>query len=89
MLGNLQAFLRTTPEKRVTFASNAIANSVTQSSGTYQVEMPTAAGSYTYQCTIHPTQMNGSGTGHLPEIDSGEPEDYAPDPTSSTFPEPG
>ena len=89
MLGNLRAFLRTAPKKRVTFASNAIVKSATQSSGTYQVEMPTAVGSYTYQCTIHPTQMNGSGAGHLTEIDSGEPEDYAPDPSSSTFLEPG
>ena len=46
----------------VTFASNAIANSVTQSSGEYQVAMPTATGRYTYQCTIHPTEMNGSVT---------------------------
>ncbi len=42
----------------VTFASS---NSPTQTTGTYQLAMPTAAGVYTYQCTIHPG-MNGSVT---------------------------
>ena len=47
----------------VTFAaSSGIANSLTQTSGTYQVAMPTATGVYTYQCTIHPSDMNGSVT---------------------------
>ena len=46
----------------VTFASSSIANSVTQATGTYQVAMPTAAGVYTYQCTIHPSTMQGSVT---------------------------
>jgi len=45
----------------VTFGSSSIANSLTQTSGTYQVAMPTAAGVYTYQCTIH-AGMNGSVT---------------------------
>ncbi len=46
----------------VTFASTSIANSVTQTSGTYQVAMPTTPGMFTYQCTIHPDLMNGSVT---------------------------
>ena len=41
-------------EHNVTFAaSSGIANSVTQTSGTYQVAMPTATGVYNYSCTIH------------------------------------
>ena len=47
----------------VTFASSAVsAPSATQTTGTFQVTMPTAAGEYAYQCTIHPTQMNGMVT---------------------------
>ena len=42
----------------VTFADSAIANSVTQITGTFQTALPTATGVYTYQCTIHPTLMN-------------------------------
>ncbi len=37
----------------VTFTSTSIANSVTQTSGTYAVAMPDATGVYAYQCTIH------------------------------------
>jgi plastocyanin len=45
----------------VTFASAAIANSSTQSSGSYATAMPTAAGTYTYECTIHASiGMTGS-----------------------------
>lgn len=47
----------------VTFASGAVsAPSPTQATGTFQVTMPTAAGAHAYQCTIHPTQMNGTVT---------------------------
>ena len=46
----------------VTFASSAVsAPSVTQTTGTFQVVMPTATGAYSYQCTIH-AGMNGSVT---------------------------
>jgi len=40
----------------VTFASGA---SPTQSSGTFAMSFP-SAGSFPYQCTIHPGQMNGT-----------------------------
>ena len=43
----------------VTFASNAIPSSRTQLSGSYQAVMPTEPGVYAYQCTIHPSSMNG------------------------------
>ncbi len=47
----------------VTFASSAVSPpSPTQTTGTFQVTMPTAAGEHAYQCTIHPTQMNGMVT---------------------------
>ena len=46
----------------VTFASSAVsAPSVTQTTGTFQVVMPTTTGAYSYQCTIH-AGMNGSVT---------------------------
>ena len=46
----------------VTFASSAVAApSNTQPTGTFQVTMPTAAGMYNYECTIH-AGMNGSVT---------------------------
>ena len=45
----------------VTFASSSITSRATQTSGTHSAAMPTAAGVYTYQCTIHPG-MNGSVT---------------------------
>ncbi len=45
----------------VTFgATSGIANQITQITGTHSAVMPTAAGTYTYQCTIHPLQMQGS-----------------------------
>ena len=44
----------------VTFASATVsAPSATQSSGNFQVMMPTAVGTYDYQCTIH-GGMDGS-----------------------------
>ena len=46
----------------VTFTTmSGIAGSITQTSGMYQVAMPTAAGLYSYQCTIH-AGMNGAVT---------------------------
>ena len=47
----------------VTFASSQVATpSATKATGTFQVAMPTAAGEYAYQCTIHPNDMNGTVT---------------------------
>jgi plastocyanin len=43
----------------VTFANAAIADSGNQTSGTYDTAMPTATGTYTYQCTNH-SGMDGS-----------------------------
>ena len=47
----------------VTFADEEVsAASATKTTGTFQVALPTAAGIYTYQCTIHPNDMNGTVT---------------------------
>ena len=46
----------------VTFASTSIGNSVTQTSGIYKTIILDAIGVYTYQCTIHPDDMNGTVT---------------------------
>jgi len=43
----------------VTFAGGAAASSVNMSTGTFQSTMPATAGTYSYQCTIHPG-MTGS-----------------------------
>jgi plastocyanin len=43
----------------VTFPSTAIADSPTQSSGTFMSTMPTTAGTYSYACSIH-SGMSGS-----------------------------
>jgi plastocyanin len=43
----------------VTFPSTAIADSGARSSGAFSTAMPTAPGTYTYSCTLHPG-MNGS-----------------------------
>jgi plastocyanin len=40
-------------EHNVTFDSNLITDSPTQASGNFQTAMPTQAGTYTYECTIH------------------------------------
>ena len=44
----------------VTFADNTITNSGNQGGGMYATAMPMATGTYNYQCTIHPSSMNGS-----------------------------
>ncbi len=44
----------------VTFADATITDSPTQAGGTHVAVMPTALGTYTYQCTIHPASMQGS-----------------------------
>ncbi len=46
----------------VTFASTSVANSVTQASGAYKTKVEVENGLYTYQCTIHPLEMNGTVT---------------------------
>lgn len=45
----------------VTFANTAIGNTGNYSTGSKTLTMPSAAGSYPYQCTIH-AGMNGSVT---------------------------
>ena len=45
----------------VTFANTAIGNTGNYSTGAKTLTMPAAAGSYTYQCTLH-GGMNGSVT---------------------------
>ena len=47
----------------VTFANATITSSgVSKTTGTHQAAMPTAAGIYTYQCTVHPSTMQGTVT---------------------------
>ena len=47
----------------VTFASSAVAApSATKTTGTFLVTLPIAPGVSTYQCTIHPNDMNGTVT---------------------------
>ncbi|MSR22385.1 MAG: hypothetical protein EXR92_02400 [Gemmatimonadetes bacterium] len=41
--------------------TTALQDSATRSSGTHQVTMPATAGTYNYECTLHPG-MNGSVT---------------------------
>ena len=51
------------PGHNVTFASGRIADSPTQTTGTYAVTMPTAPAVYSYMCTIHGAAiMSGSVT---------------------------
>ncbi len=47
----------------VTFALSEVSDpSATKTTGTFDVTMPTAAAMYSYQCTIHPDDMNGTVT---------------------------
>ena len=46
----------------VTFSSSQITSQPTQTTGTHSAVMPTAAGVYAYQCTIHPSTMQASVT---------------------------
>jgi plastocyanin len=44
----------------VTFNDAGVSNSPTQQSGQHMATMPTTPGTYAYQCTIHPTQMQAT-----------------------------
>ena len=47
----------------VTFANATITSSgASKATGTHQATMPSAAGVYTYQCTVHPSTMQGTVT---------------------------
>ena len=43
----------------VSFTDNTITDSGNRGGGMYTTAMPNATGTYDYQCTIHPTSMNG------------------------------
>jgi plastocyanin len=42
-----------TTQHNVTFANASITSSSTQAGGTYSTAMPSAAGTYSYSCTLH------------------------------------
>jgi len=44
----------------VTFTSTVIADSPDQTSGMFATAMPSAPGTYSYSCTLHPGLMTGS-----------------------------